>query len=519
MLSKLATVAFKGVDTQEVSVEVQISPGLPSFTIVGLPDKAVAESKERIRASFSHLALALPQRRITVNLAPADVLKEGAHYDLPIALGIMGALNIFDNEQLQEYIILGGLGLDGLIAPVIGVLPAAIYAQATSRSLVCPALNRNEAIWAGQSLQILAAPDLIALLNHFKGEQLLSQPEVPAFVTTDFTPTDYGDMSDIKGQQTLKRAMEIAAVGRHNVLMVGPPGAGKSMISQRLMGILPPLSPLESIEITMIYSIAGMLPEKGLVVERPFRSQHHSASLISIVGGGIRAKPGEISLAHNGVLFLDELPEFSRATLEALRQPLESGNITVTRANQHVTYPAKIQLVAAMNPCRCGFYGTAQRECSRAPKCAFEYQSKLSGPLLDRFDLILYVPQLPLDDLMASESKAPAEKSETIQKRVCEAVAFGQVCEAKIKEKTGATIGGGKTDAAPSRSVTKIENLDEKSQRFFRQIAEKRQLSARGCYRVMKVSRTIADLAKSEDVLQEHIYEAINYRYVLDARS
>jgi magnesium chelatase family protein len=517
MLSKLTTVAFKGIETQEVSVEIQIAPGLPSFTIVGLPDKAVAESKERIRASFSHLALALPQRRITVNLAPADVLKEGAHYDLPIAVGIMAAMNIFDIEQLREYVILGGLGLDGMIAPVVGVLPAAIYAQSTSRALVCPALNKNEAIWAGQNLQILAAPDLIALLNHFKGEQILPAPEAPSFSSSDVLATCYGDMSDIKGQHTLKRAMEIAAVGRHNVLMIGPPGAGKSMISQRIMSILPNLSPMEAIEVTMIYSIAGMLPEKGLMVERPFRAPHHSASLVSIVGGGIRAKPGEISLAHNGVLFLDELPEFSRATLEALRQPLETDNITITRANQHVTYPARIQLIAAMNPCRCGFYGTTQRECSRAPKCAFEYQSKISGPLLDRFDLIVYVPQLPIDDLMMSEAKRPAEKSVTIQKRVCEAIEFGKMCETELAKRADTKIVSSVTSGI-SRSTTKIEDLDEKSQRFFRQIAEKRQLSARGCYRIMSVSRTIADLAGSENVLQEHIYEALNYRYVLDAR-
>ncbi|MDR3285205.1 MAG: YifB family Mg chelatase-like AAA ATPase [Holosporales bacterium] len=498
MLSKLSTVSFKGVETQEVFVEVQISSGLPVFTIVGLPDKAVAESKERIRASFFHLGLSLPQRRIIVNLAPTDVLKEGAHYDLPIALGIMAALEIFDKEQLREYVILGGLSLDALIAPVIGVLPAAISAYASKRSLICPAQNLNEAIWAGQSLEILAAPDLISLINHFKGEQTLGTPELPTFSPDEFTSQNYGDMSDIKGQYTLKRVMEIAAIGRHNVLMVGPPGAGKSMISQRLMSILPKLEPQEAIEVTMIYSMAGMLPEKGLMIDRPFRAPHHSASLVSIVGGGVRAKPGEISLAHNGVLFLDELPEFSRATLEALRQPLETDNITITRANQHVTYPAKIQLIAAMNPCRCGYYGSTQRECPRAPKCAVDYQSKISGPLLDRFDLIVYVPQLPIDDLILPNNKQQ-ETSEVVRHRVCNATEFGRNNE-------------------KSKKMIKIENLDEKSQIFLRNVAEKKQLSARGCCKIVRVSRTIADLANSPKITQDHLYEAVNYRYSLDGR-
>ncbi|MDR0633174.1 MAG: YifB family Mg chelatase-like AAA ATPase [Holosporales bacterium] len=499
MLSKLSTIAFNGIETQEVSVEVQISSGLPMFTIVGLPDKAVAESKERIRASFFHLGLSLPQRRIVVNLAPTDIQKEGAHYDLPIALGIMGALDMFDKEQLKEYVILGGLSLDALVSPVVGVLPSAIFAYSTNRSLICPAKNRNEAIWAGQDLQIVAAPDLISLCNHFKGEQIIAPPELPSLQKSEDAATYYGDMSEIKGQYTLKRVMEIAAAGGHNVLMIGPPGAGKSMISQRLMSILPRLEPQEAIEVTMIYSIAGMLPENGLMSERPFRAPHHSASLASLVGGGIRAKPGEISLAHNGVLFLDELPEFSRVSLEALRQPLETGNITVARVNQHVTYPAKIQLIAAMNPCRCGYFGTTHRECARAPKCAVDYQSKISGPLLDRFDLVVYVPQLPISDLISMKPQQ-VETSCTIQQRVQAAVNFS------------------KQHMSEKQKITKIDELSEEAQGFLRHIAEKMQLSARGCCRVMNVARTIANLLHSADITQDHLCEAINYRYSLTSK-
>lgn len=495
MLSKLTTVAFNGIETQEVSVEVQISSGLPNFTIVGLPDKAIAESKERIRASFFHIGLSLPQRRIIVNLAPADVQKEGAHYDLPIALGIMSALNVFEKEQLQEYIILGGLSLDAIIAPVIGVLPAAVFAQSINKSLICPLKNQNEAVWAGQDLHIIPAPDLVSLVNHFKGESILQNPDMQNIKIDSINNDYYGDMSEIKGQSILKRAMEIAAVGNHNVLMIGPPGAGKSMISQRLMSILPKLTSKEAIEVTMIYSIAGMLPEQGLMVNRPFRSPHHSASLVSLVGGGAKAKPGEISLAHNGVLFLDELPEFSRPTLEALRQPLETGNITITRANQHVTYPANIQLIAAMNPCRCGYYGTPQRECSRAPKCAQEYQSKISGPLLDRFDIIIYVPQVPIDDLLpSSKIKNEVETSETIRKRIISAIDFKYENSEYIFENQ------------------KIEKLDENSQKFLREFAAKNQISARSCHRILNVARTIATMSKSKDINMEHLLEAINYR-------
>lgn len=486
MLSKLSTVAFNGIDTKDVSVEVQVASGLPNFVIVGLPDKSIAESKERIRASFSHVGLTLPPRRIIVNLAPSDLQKEGAHYDLPIALGILSALDAFDKAQLQEYVILGGLSLDALIAPVVGVLAAALMASSSKRGLICPAANSNEASWAGTHLNVVSAPDLVSLVNHFRGEAQLASPISPQ-VKLQASPT-YGDMQDVRGQSMLKRVFEISAVGHHNILMIGPPGAGKSMISQRLMGILPPLSPEEAIETTMIYSLAGMLPEEGLMIQRPFRAPHHSASLVALIGGGIHAKPGEVSLSHNGVLFLDELPEFSRSALESLRQPLESNVITVSRANQHITYPAKIHLIAAMNPCRCGYYGVPMKECSRAPRCASDYQSKISGPLLDRFDLVVYVPQVPVDDLLPQRQDIVRDTSLVIRQRVLNAIDF--------RKETPAN-----------------DSLSPETQKCLRIFAEKRDLSARSCTRLLNVALSIASLDKSAEIKGYHVEEAIHYRY------
>lgn len=496
MLSKLTTVAFRGIEATEVSVEVQIASGLPSFVIVGLPDKSIAESKERIRASFAHLSLALPSRRIIVNLAPADLQKEGAHYDLPIALGILGALGTLPQEALKAFVVMGGLSLDALVAPVVGVLPAALLASSLGRGLICPAANKQEALWAGEQLPVLAPVNLLALINHFKGVDMMTPAHMaPTLKKAEANALPFGDMKEVRGQAVLKRAFEIAAAGRHNLLMVGPPGAGKSMIAQRLMGILPPPTPQEMIETTQIYSLAGQLREDGLITARPFRAPHHSASLVALVGGGLKAKPGEVSLAHNGVLFLDELPEFSRAALEALRQPLESHTITVARANEHITYPARIQLVAAMNPCRCGSFGLPGKECSRAPRCAFDYQSKLSGPLLDRFDLTLFVPPVPVEDLLRPAAHPP-EDSATIAARVAQAAAFHASLEGTEDQQ---------------------ENLLSGTRLSLYAFAEERDLSARSCTRLLRVARTIADLDGERQIRERHIKEAIQYRYSLMA--
>jgi magnesium chelatase family protein len=363
-IARVQSFAFAGIDAQPVEVQVQISSGLPNFIMVGLPDKAVAEARERVRGALTAMGLALPPKRVVVNLAPADMLKEGSHFDLPVALGVLAAMDVIPLEDLTQFAALGELSLDGRTNSVAGVLPAAIAAGARGLGLICPARQGPEAGWAGD-ITVLAAPDLLSLINHFRGTQILSPP----------TPGTLGggsrklDLVDVRGMETARRAIEIAAAGGHNLLMIGPPGGGKSMLASRLPGLLPDLHPREALEVSMVHSVAGMLDEGRLVTRPPFREPHHSASMAAISGGGNRAKPGEVSLAHRGVLFMDELPEFPRATLEALRQPLEAGHTTVSRAAAHITYPARFQLVAAMNPCRCGYLGDAGRECGRAPRC------------------------------------------------------------------------------------------------------------------------------------------------------
>src|SRR6476660_9827773 len=391
MVARVRTVAFHGVEVVDVDTQVTIASGLPAFNIVGLPDKAVAESRERVRAALSALGLALPPRRITVNLAPADIVKEGSHFDLPIALGLLAEMEVLPKDELAGYVALGEIAIDGSLMPVAGVLIAALAVAARDVGIICPSACGGEAAWAGE-VEMIAAPNLLAIVNHFKGTQLLPPPEAKLAPSRGIGL----DLKDVKGQESAKRALEIAAAGSHNLLMVGPPGSGKSMLAARLPGILPPLEPAEALELGMIRSVAGGLRGGELSRERPFRDPHHSASLAALVGGGPRTRPGEISLAHQGVLFLDELPEVNRAALEALRQPLETGRVSIARAQGHVTYPARFQLIAAMNPCRCGHF--AELACPRAPRCAEDYQGRLSGPLLDRIDLHIDVPAVSHGD-------------------------------------------------------------------------------------------------------------------------
>ena len=385
MVARVSTLAFEGMEALAVDVQVQISPGLCAFLVVGLGDKAVAESRERVRAALTAAGLALPSKRIIVNLAPADMPKEGSHYDLPIALAVMAAIGAIPHDALEGYAVLGELALDGTISAVAGVLPAAIAANARGLGLICPSACGPEAAWASADLDILAPRSLIQLANHFRGTQVLSRPAPAMRAPGGPQP----DLKDIKGQESAKRALEVAAAGGHNLLMCGAPGAGKSMLAQRLPSILPPLMPRELLEVSMIHSIAGKLAGGALTDRRPFRAPHHSASMAALVGGGPHAKPGEISLAHHGVLFLDELPEFQPQTLDSLRQPMETGEVAIARVNHRVVYPARFQLVAAMNPCRCGKADEPGYACPRGPnaRCAAQYQNRLSGPLLDRFDL------------------------------------------------------------------------------------------------------------------------------------
>lgn len=499
MFSRLNTVSFQGVDVITIDVQVKISSGMPHFSIVGLPDKAVAESRERVRSAFHSMGLSLPYQRITINLAPADVQKEGSHYDLPIALGLLAVMKVIPSDSIADYIVLGELSLDGRIAPISGVLPAAIHAASVGKGIICPKVCGGEAAWAGD-INILAANTLLSLLNHFKGTQVLSPPEA---IMEDEMPCTLLDLRDVKGQETGKRALEIAASGGHNLLMLGPPGSGKSMLAARLPGILPPLTPSEALEVTMIQSLAGRLNEGKLIRTRPFRDPHHSASMPALVGGGLKAQPGEISLAHHGVLFLDELPEFARATLEALRQPLESGKTTVARANAHVTYPSRIQLVAAMNPCRCGYISDTSRACSRAPKCAIDYQAKISGPLFDRIDLHIDIPEVSAADLTCVSK---GETSATVAERVKKARTNQQIRYEAFETpfRLNAHIDG--------ELLEKVAMPDDAGQKILKEAAEKFKLSARGYRRVLRVARTLADMNDSLSVSAEHIAEALNYR-------
>src|ERR687895_252488 len=390
MYGRISTLAFVGIEARPVQVEVRISPGKHRFTIVGLPDKAVAESQERVRNALHAIGLGLPWTRITVNLAPADLPKEGSHFDLAVALALMVAMGAVSPDTIEGFAAVGELSLDGEIRATPGALPAAIGANAIGKGLICASASGPEAAWASDDMDIIAAPHLLSLINHFRGLQTLRRPRPNLVHDTEHLP----DLKDIKGQETAKRALEVAAAGGHNLLMSGPPGAGKSMLAQRLPSILPPLSPRELLEVSMIQSVAGLLAEGALTSRRPFRAPHHSASMAALVGGGLHARPGEASLAHHGVLFLDELPEFQPQVLDSLRQPLEAGEILIARANHRVTYPARFQLVAAMNPCRCGQATEPGYACKRQPneRCMAQYQARLSGPLLDRIDLVIEVP-------------------------------------------------------------------------------------------------------------------------------
>ena len=506
MVARISTVAFQGIEVVDVDVQVQVTSGLPAFAVVGLPDKAVAESRERVRSALDAIGLGLPARRITVNLAPADLLKEGSHFDLPIALGLLAAMEVLPADEIAGYTALGELALDGRINPVAGVLPAAIHALEIGQGLICPQAQGGEAAWA-EGLEILAPDTLLALINHVKGRQVL-QPPVPGAVE----PVANGlDLADIKGQETAKRALEITAAGGHNLLMIGPPGAGKSMLAARLPGLLPPLAPAEALEVSMIHSVAGLLDGGRLLRVRPFRDPHHSASLPALVGGGQRARPGEVSLAHLGVLFLDELPELPRATLEALRQPLETGRVSIARAAAHVTYPARVQFVAAMNPCRCGHLADASLACPRAPKCAIEYQSKISGPLFDRIDLHVEVPAVSASDLTLPP---PAEGSTEVASRVAAARerqrARYETVETAPRPRSNAELDGSLLEehATP----------DAEGQRLLTEATEKMKLSARGYHRVLRVARTLADLEAVESVRRHHVAEALSYRRVMPGR-
>jgi magnesium chelatase family protein len=494
-LAAIRSFAFSGIEAVPVEVQVQISSGLPAFLVVGLPDKAVAEARERVRAALTAMGLALPPRRVLINLAPADLLKEGSHFDLPMALAVLAAMDVLPREEIARYSALGELSLDGSLNAVSGVLPAAMAAAEAEMGLICPAVQGGEAAWAG-TVDVLASPDLLSLINHFRGSQVLAPPPPSGLAPAAPWP----DLEDVRGMETARRALEIAAAGGHNMLLVGPPGAGKSMLASRMPGLLPDLTPGEALEVSIIHSVAGLLDGGRLVTRPPFREPHHNASQAALAGGGSRAKPGEVSLAHRGILFLDELPEFPRPVLESLREPLESGRTTVSRAAAHVTYPARFQLIAAMNPCRCGHLGEPNRECGKAPRCGEEYLSRLSGPLLDRIDLTVQVQ--PVSPVELSRSP-PGEATAPVAARVA---AARRAQRARGGPATNAETDGGKVALLPE------------ARKLAEQAATRLDLSPRGFTRVLRVARTIADLAGADEVRRQDVAEALAFRQRIPGR-
>ena len=509
MLVKVLAAAIQGINATLVTIEVNALRGI-KFFLVGLPDNAVKESQQRINSAFHQNGLRFPSKQIIVNMAPADIKKEGSAYDLPIAVGILAADEKISTERLDKYLIMGELGLDGAVMPIKGALPITLKAKELGyEGIILPTGNAAEASVV-EGIKVYAASNLMQVIRHLNGEESIAP--YTADIENEFyskQSTFPFDFSEVRGQESVKRAFEVAAAGGHNLIMVGPPGSGKSMMAKRLPSILPPLTLNESLETTKIHSVSGMMPDgTSLITQRPFRSPHHTISSVALCGGGANPRPGEISLAHNGVLFLDELPEFSRDVLEVMRQPLEDRKICVARANYKVEYPAGIMFVASMNPCPCGYYNHPTKDCTCSPGQVQRYLNKISGPLLDRIDLQIEIVPVPFEEISKT---APGETSAAIRERV---VAARKIQEERFKGENGIYCNAQMTP----KLITKYAAIDSTALAMLKTAMERFDLSARAYDRILKVARTIADLDKSEDIKTPHIAEAIGYR-TLDRES
>ncbi len=494
-VSSVSTIAFQGVNVVEVEVQAHVGKGLPAFHIVGLADKAVAESKERIKSALQSIGLALPAKRIVINMSPADIQKEGNHYDLPIILAILEALEVIPKDYLNEWIIMGEISLDARINHITGALIASVYASNSGKGIICPESCGSEAKWGGD-LKVLAPNHLLQLLNHIKGVQLCPEPPEIKYEKPNYD----NNFKDVKGHESIKRALEIAAAGKHHTLMIGPPGAGKSMLSSRMSTILTELNTKEALEVSMIYSISNLNNKSGFIRERPFRAPHHNSSLASIIGGGFKCKPGEISLAHHGILFMDELSLWAPSVLNGLRESIETGYISIARANGNIQYPAKFQLIAAMNPCVCGYAYDLEKQCGKFPVCYNNYLNKIPGPIWDRFGIIISINKLSPWEL--HEIGEQSKSSEDMTQAVSTAIKMQNERYDQYEFKFNHNVPSSKID---------ILHISKKSLDLINKFAKDINMSNRRYYNSIKVARTIADIEQSSTVQEHHMEEAISY--------